>query len=715
MAGGGKVFCGWLAVTTLISVLSLLGDHSSYDAVKYKLVGGSSKASTETPPPPIDALAVSNATAANETLVSTLLAVFGRKSTRSSSDDDAEPGDGGGTRVPPSVRTPNPDAYGKKAAARGDDDGGDDAATEPGDGGGTKVPPTTSELRKRGKSSRRGGGDDDGADGEPGDGGGDRAPPLHHLLDFAYLDELPSATTQQQNILLILADDMGANDIGYRSSDLGAATPTLDSLASRGVELASYYTLPSCTPARAALFTANYAANNGMGYDGPGTYVIDSGYGLPSGATLLSEVLSGKGYATHMVGKWNLGHANEAMLPHRRGFDSFIGYLGDQETYFTHEAFGTDPGLNGTTYCDLMRSNSVDGVKVGECYVDEYSTDLYARRLVDVVSEHETASSAPLFLYFAAQAPHAPLEEPPPMNATAPQEQMLLDLVDSGLNWGKRRVFAKMVMNLDNNVRKVVDALASAKLLQDTVVAFASDNGGCPKDGGSNWPLRGTKFSQYEGGVRVPAFLWSSTLQKRGAGTRFAGLFHVTDWFPTLVASAGLSAKIDKVDGVNQYDALFSDEDVDHPRDEVLIHLNKWAQGEEAAAVVPFASTPAALRWKDWKLVTNEGPMIVNTPRTNTSNCACSLVANAGSSYLFNLASDRNESVDVKDQRPDIYTKMVAKLHRYYTGAAKSAWRPEAKDLAYANWNLAENFVVPWLGNVSYHIADAPDKLVFSH
>ena len=139
--------------------------------------------------------------------------------------------------------------------------------------------------------------------------------------------------------------------------------------------------------------------------------------------------------------------------------------------------------------------------------------------------------------------------------------------------------------------------------------------------------------------------------------------------------------------------------------------VTRWVVTDLAVPPLFFA----ALRWKDWKLVTNEGPMIVNTPRTNTSNCACSLVANAGSSYLFNLASDRNESVDVKDQRPDIYTKMVAKLHRYYTGAAKSAWRPEAKDLAYANWNLAENFVVPWLGNVSYHLADAPDKLVFSH
>ena len=646
---GWQAAAGFLGVGTVISLLSLIGDTTSYDETKYKVAGHWADTTTET------------------------ATVGGKRSKQASSDDgdDFVGENDGGTKLPP-----NAPSFESKQGGRSTDDDGDDFAGE--NDGGSKVPPA-----------------------------------IHHLLDTAYLDELPSATTQQQNILLILADDMGYNDVGYQSTDLGAATPTLDSLASRGVELASYYTLPSCTPARSSLFTANYAANNGMGYDGPGTYVIDSSYGLPLGATLMSEVLKGRGYATHIVGKWNLGHASEAYLPHMRGFDSFIGYVGDQETYFSHEAYGTDPN-NGTSYCDLMRSNSIDGVKVGECYLDEYSTDLYARRLVDVVGEHATTSDSPLFLYFAAQAPHAPLEEPPPMNATAPQEAMLAALVGAGDSWGKRRTFAKMVMNLDNNVRKVVDALAAAKLLQNTVVAFASDNGGCPRDGGSNWPLRGTKFSQYEGGVRVPAFLWSSTLQKRGAGTVFEGLFHVADWFPTLVASAGVQATVGKIDGVNQYDALF-DTTQDAPRDEVLIHLNKWTPGADHAAVTAFDAAPAALRWKHWKLIMNEGPMVVNTPAMNASWCACSLTAHSSTSYLFNLANDKNESVDVRSDRPDIYAKMVAKLRVYYDDAAKSAWKPEGKEAAYANWRAADNFVVPWVGNVSLTLADSPDKLVFTH
>ncbi|KAH8052877.1 tripeptidyl-peptidase [Aureococcus anophagefferens] len=573
---GWQAAAGFLGVGTVISLLSLIGDTTSYDETKYKVAGHWADTTTET------------------------ATVGGKRSKQASSDDgdDFVGENDGGTKLPP-----NAPSFKSKQGGRSTDDDGDDFVGE--NDGGTKLPPNAPSFKsKQGRSTddegddfvgendggtklprtpsfEVGGGrsaDDDDAFAGENDGGSKVPPAIHHLLDTAYLDELPSATTQQQNILLILADDMGYNDAGYQSTDLGAATPTLDSLASRGL----------LRP--------------------------------PLGATLMSEVLKGRGYATHIVGKWNLGHASEAYLPHRRGFDSFIGYVGDQETYFSHEAYGTDPN-NGTSYCDLMRSNSVDGVKVGECYLDEYSTDLYARRLVDVVGEHATTSDSPLFLYFAAQAPHAPLEEPPPMNATAPQEAMLAALVGAGDSWGKRRTFAKMVMNLDNNVRKVVDALAAAKLLQNTVVAFASDNGGCPRDGGSNWPLRGTKFSQYEGGVRVPAFLWSSTLQKRGAGTVFEGLFHAADWFSTLVA-------------------------------------------------------PAA------------------SGRPSTS-------------YLFNLANDKNESVDVRSDRPDIYAKMVAKLRVYYDDAAKSAWKPEGKEAAYANWRAADNFVVPWVGNV-LTLADSP-------
>ena len=78
--------------------------------------------------------------------------------------------------------------------------------------------------------------------------------------------------------------------------------------------------------------TAKLAAKAGMGFDGPGTFVIDSAYGVPLGETFLSEAMRGAGYRTHMIGKWNLGHFDEAYLPHSRGFDSFLGFMGDQET-----------------------------------------------------------------------------------------------------------------------------------------------------------------------------------------------------------------------------------------------------------------------------------------------------------------------------------------------------------------------------------------------
>lgn len=565
----------------------------------------------------------------------------------------------------------------ERSRSRGDDDG-DDAAVADGGGGDDDAPARND--------------------------GGSKVPPSREAAaarpSIFGLDSLPASTAgASKHVLLILADDMGYNDIGYRSTDLGAATPALDELATAGVVLESYYTLPSCTPARAALFTGRDAAGVGMGFDGPGTYVIDSAYGLPLDYATMGDAFSSSGYATHMVGKWNLGHYAEAYLPHKRGFDSFVGYLGDQETYFTHEAYGTDP-TNGTTYCDLMRASSEDGVAAGECYVDEYSTDLYARRLIDVVREHAAAKSTDsLFLYFAAQAPHAPLEEPPPMNLTAPQESMLAALHRSP----ERKTFAKMVVNLDNNVRKVVDALGADRLLQDTVVFFASDNGACPRDGGSNWPLRGTKFSQFEGGVRVPAFLWSSDLAAANGGTSFSPLVHVSDVFPTLLTAAGATSATFAGSGVDQYAAAAGTAaaGADDPRDEVLVHLNKWTSGATATGIAAFSSTTAALRWRDWKLVLNEGPMSVVAPDANASDCSCSLTLRSGSASLFDLSTDANETVDAKASHPEVYAQMVAKLHGYFDAAPASAWKPEARDSAYANWRHADNFIVPWETNAT--------------
>ena len=125
------------------------------------------------------------------------------------------------------------------------------------------------------------------------------------------------------HIIMFYADDQGWNDIGYQSEDLFAATPHLDALAAGGIKLTGYYGMPVCTPSRAALLTGMYTIHTGMQHS-----IVTSNhpYALPLDLTIMPQYLKALGYATHMVGKWHLGHFKKEHLPLARGFDSHVGF-----------------------------------------------------------------------------------------------------------------------------------------------------------------------------------------------------------------------------------------------------------------------------------------------------------------------------------------------------------------------------------------------------
>ncbi len=153
-----------------------------------------------------------------------------------------------------------------------------------------------------------------------------------------------ASAAERPNIVIILADDLGSSDLGYRGSDI--KTPNIDALAHGGVRLESYYGLPLCTPARAALLTGRYPMRHGLQ-----TLVIfpSHKYGLPTDETTLPQALKSVGYHTAMVGKWHLGHADRKYWPQNRGFDYFYGNLVGEVDYFTKDRGGVvDWQRNGT-------------------------------------------------------------------------------------------------------------------------------------------------------------------------------------------------------------------------------------------------------------------------------------------------------------------------------------------------------------------------------
>jgi hypothetical protein len=226
----------------------------------------------------------------------------------------------------------------------------------------------------------------------------------HGKLAYNNALKLPSirgsSSTDAPHIIFILADDLGWNSIGYYDYDLSFATPHLTALAKDGIILANYYSQEVCTPGRAALLTGRYPLSIGMQY---GVVETDTPWGLNLNETTLAEVLKLNGYATHMLGKWHLGHHSPQYLPTARGFDTFTGYFDGDNYYYSKRNPTKD------TFFDFTSSDK-------DCYYNyvnpnmhNYSTHLYRDLAINIINDHK--STVPLFLYLSFQAVHDPFED----------------------------------------------------------------------------------------------------------------------------------------------------------------------------------------------------------------------------------------------------------------------------------------------------------------
>ena len=186
-----------------------------------------------------------------------------------------------------------------------------------------------------------------------------------------------------------MADDLGNADLGYRGSEI--KTPNIDKLAEDGVRLESFYGLPVCTPARAALMTGRYPMRYGLQ-----TLVIfpSHTYGLPTDERTLPQALKEAGYKTLMVGKWHLGHADRKYWPQNRGFDHFYGNVVGEVDYFTRERGGVIDWQRNGTFLRRRLLHHPD------------------RRRSREADRRSRTRKTPFFLYFASLAPHAPYQAP---------------------------------------------------------------------------------------------------------------------------------------------------------------------------------------------------------------------------------------------------------------------------------------------------------------
>lgn len=399
------------------------------------------------------------------------------------------------------------------------------------------------------------------------------------------------AAERKPNIIFIVGDDMGYADIGVHGCK-DIPTPNLDALANSGVRFTNgYVSCPYCSPTRAGLLTGRYQTRFGHEFN-PGAKGAD--IGMPLSEKTIADRLKEAGYATALVGKWHQGD-DAKFHPQKRGFDEFFGFLGGAHPYFPGKGA---PILRGTTDADEK----------------DYITDAFGREAVAFIDKHK---AKPFFLYLAFNAVHTP------MHATDARLKRFDSIKDT-----QRRTYAAMMVAMDEAIGKVMDKLKSEKLDENTLVCFISDNGGPTMQGttinGSiNTPLRGSKRTTLEGGIRVPFFVrWKGFLPEK---TIFDAPVIQLDLTATALAAAGVERKPEwKIEGVNLLPFIAHSTDLKTPHDALY-----WRFGNQMA-----------IRKGDWKLIKYDP------------------VADGGKGqptgpHLYNLAKDIGEKDDLAEKMPD--------------------------------------------------------------
>lgn len=494
------------------------------------------------------------------------------------------------------------------------------------------------------------------------------------LIAAVFLFSFPVfLSAQQPHIVFILADDFGWNDVGYHSSEI--RTPNLDKLSSGGVRLENYYVQPLCSPSRNQLMTGRYQIHTGLQHQ-----IIwpCQPYCVPLDEKLLPQLMKEAGYATHMVGKWHLGMYKKDCLPTRRGFDSYFGYLTGSEDYYTHIRCSPIAPLNLTRCALDLR----DGEEVATGYKGVYSTEMLSQRATSVIEKHNP--SKPLFLYVALQSVHSPLQVP---------ERYLTPY--SFIKDPHRRLYAGMVSAMDEAVGNITVALQQRGLWDNTVLVFSTDNGGQTMFGGSNWPLRGRKWSLWEGGIRGVGFVASPLLKRPGSISR--ELIHISDWLPTLVGLAGGSTNGTKpLDGFNVWNSI--SKGFASPRLELLhnidplyndiapcpgtrrqLTLAQVVSGGSRANSGFNVSFHAAIRSSNWKLLTGYPGCDIWFPRPghNSSESRPSAVDPLKPVMLFDVEKDPEERNELSAQFPSVVEYLLSRLHQHQKSALPINFPPD--------------------------------------
>ncbi|MEL7533439.1 MAG: sulfatase [Bacteroidota bacterium] len=413
--------------------------------------------------------------------------------------------------------------------------------------------------------------------------------------------------SEQPNIIIIFADDLGYGDLGTFGHP-SIRTPHLDQMAANGIKMTQFYSAASvCTPSRAALMTGRLPIRSGMCSSKRRVLFPDSDGGLPANEITIAEGLKSVGYATACIGKWHLGHKNP-YLPTDHGFDEYFGipYSNDmsprENDWAGAQHFPSIPLMEG----DSLIETRPDQGKL---------TKRYTEKALDFITRNQ---SNPFFLYFPHTFPHVPLYANE-------------DFAGKSL----RGLYGDVVEEIDWSLGQIIAKLAELGISENTLVVFTSDNGPwlvMKEEGGSAGLLRQGKGSSWEGGQREPFVAqWPGVI---AAGQTNAAIASTMDLLPTCFALAGAALPNDRViDGMDLMPVLKAET-------ETLYQTFPYFLGAELFA---YRAGPWKIHFKTLTPYIGE-PKLTHDPP-----------------LLFHLEHDPSETHDLAADNPEIVKELKLK------------------------------------------------------
>lgn len=487
---------------------------------------------------------------------------------------------------------------------------------------------------------------------------------VYSEADLQYRDSILAAApndsllrkAKRPNIIILLADDLGA----YETSAYGGKelqTKHIDALAARGVLCQeAYITSPICAPSRAGLITGRYQQRFGFELNIHERYPrnrlehwvyksfiarkdwrVARGraaapsledmlkQGLPPTELTLAELLKKQGYNTAAIGKWHMGYSEQA-LPMNRGFDYHYGF---------YEAFSLYAPKKQDTIINHYHKNFSDKhiwrkARKGNCAIRRNGEEIEENRyLTNVLAEEacqwmRTHRDAPFFLYLPFSAPHTPFQ------ATKHYYDMFAHVEDEN-----KRVYYAMIQALDDAIGRVVQEVADLGIEEETLIIFLSDNGGATYTlAADNSPLREGKFSNFEGGIRVPMiWSWPGHLPE---GRVESKPISALDIAATVLPLAGAEEPTERpLDGFDIFEVL------------------KGEQALPERKLYWRSLYQKAIRSGDWKLFVDEL---------------------GGSLCLYNIAEDQGEKRNLAQEHPSTVAKLRQELAQWEEGLIAPRW-----------------------------------------